>query len=154
MNKNTLITILVIIILVLGSYVLFKKTKSSENPNNNPPTNNQEEPAPQGIPNLIIITTPKSGGAVTSPLTVTGQARGNWYFEASFPIKIYDANDILLETAIAQAQGDWMTTEFVPFSAKINFIKPNTEAGYIVFEKDNPSGLPEFDNQFKMPIKF
>lgn len=154
MNKNTLITILIIIVLVLGTYVILNKTEKSTDIITNPLVNNQQEPAVQGIPDLITITTPKSGDTIMSPLTISGQARGNWYFEASFPVRIYDASGNELAVAIAQAQGDWMTTEFVPFTATLTFVKPNAGTGYIVFEKDNPSGLPEFDNQFKMPINF
>src|ERR1035437_820195 len=32
----------------------------------------------------------KAGDMVANPLEVSGEARGNWYFEASFPVKIYD----------------------------------------------------------------
>ena len=91
---------------------------------------------------------------VKSPLEISGEARGNWFFEASFPIKIYDANGVLLGTAIAQAQGDWMTEDFVPFKTTLIFSTPTTATGEIVFKKDNPSGLSENDAEFRIPVKF
>src|SRR6185436_1582043 len=48
---------------------------------------------------LIIVDTPKAGDKVKSPLVVKGKARGNWYFEASFPVRIEDKNGkVLIQT--------------------------------------------------------
>ena len=44
--------------------------------------------------------------------------------------------------------------EFVPFSINIEFNKPATERGWVVFEKDNPSGLPENADSLKIPVAF
>jgi hypothetical protein len=107
-----------------------------------------------GKTDLITVSKPAVKAIVHSPLTVTGQARGTWYFEASFPVKIYNANGVLLGSTIAQAQGDWMTTNFVPFTATLSFSTPNTSTGYIVLEKDNPSGLPQNDDQLVVPVRF
>jgi hypothetical protein len=104
--------------------------------------------------NKIRVSSPKIGETVTSPLTVTGSARGTWYFEASFPVKLLDANGKVLAIAPAQAQGDWMTEEFVPFSVTLTFAKPTTATGTLVLEKDNPSGLPEHDDSRTIPVKF
>ncbi|MDO8471150.1 MAG: Gmad2 immunoglobulin-like domain-containing protein [bacterium] len=103
---------------------------------------------------MVRVTVPEPDTVVRSPLIVTGEARGNWYFEASFPVKILDANGKQLGVGIAQAQGEWMTTNFVPFSATVNFSAPTTQTGTIVFQKDNPSGLPEHDAQVMIPIRF
>lgn len=103
---------------------------------------------------LIKVTSPLVGTTVTSPLVITGEARGNWFFEASFPIKLLDANGTMIATGFAQAEGDWMTEEFVPFRSEIQFMAPLTSSGTIVLEKDNPSGLPENDDSFVWPIEF
>ncbi|MDO8565496.1 MAG: Gmad2 immunoglobulin-like domain-containing protein [bacterium] len=92
---------------------------------------------------MIRVTAPTPGALVSSPLTITGEARGNWYFEASFPAKILDANGKLLGQMPIQAQGEWMTTEFVPFRASFTFATSTTPTGFLVLEKDNPSGLPQ-----------
>ena len=47
-----------------------------------------------------------------------------------------------------------MTENFIDFQGKIEFSQPSAESGYILFKKDNPSGLPEHDESFKMPVKF
>jgi hypothetical protein len=103
---------------------------------------------------LIRVTVPASGTLVQSPLVVQGEARGGWYFEASFPVKLLDANGKQIGIAPAQAEGEWMTTEFVPFKATITFTKPSTPTGTLVLEKDNPSGLPENADSITIPVRF
>lgn len=103
---------------------------------------------------FIIIEQPKSGDTISSPLVIKGEARGNWYFEASFPIKLIDANGKQLAVTTAQAKGDWMTTEFVPFEANLTFTTPTTESGTLILEKDNPSGLPQNADERRIPVKF
>lgn len=103
---------------------------------------------------IIRVATPGPGEEVTSPFTVKGEARGYWFFEASFPVKLLDGNGKEITVGIAQAQKEWMTTDFVPFSATLTFAKPSTEKGTLVFEKDNPSGLPEHADALRIPIVF
>ena len=103
---------------------------------------------------LAILDNPLAGSIITSPVTISGQARGEWFFEASFPIKIIDANNKILAMAPAQAQDDWLTDDFVPFKAIIDFSQPTTSTGFIILLKDNPSGLPEHDAEVKIPVQF
>lgn len=90
---------------------------------------------------------------VSSPLTITGRARGV-YFEGSFPIELVDGNGKTLVQGTAQAQGDWMTSEFVPFTATLTFAKPTTATGTLIFRNDNPSGLPENSIEYRIPVRF
>lgn len=101
----------------------------------------------------VKVTSPIPNQTIKSPLIVEGEAR-LWYFEGSFPIKILDANGKILGVSYVTAQGDWMTENFVPFKGEIEFTPSKTETGKIVFMKDNPSGLPEHDESFEMPINF
>ncbi len=103
---------------------------------------------------IIRLASPQAGQLVASPLEVTGEARGTWYFEASFPVKLLDANGTELAAVPAQAQSDWMTKNFVPFKAKLAFQTPATSTGTLVLKKDNPSGLPENDDELRVPVKF
>lgn len=108
------------------------------------------------VQDLIVSDFPRPGDIVSSPMVATGQARGNWFFEASFPISILDAEGEVIGTGYAEAQGEWMTTEFVPFqSIAIEFEEQEQGAeGTVVLHKDNPSGLPEHDNELRIPIVF
>lgn len=104
--------------------------------------------------NLIRVASPQPNASVRSPLTITGEARGNWYFEASFPIKILDADGRELGVHYAEAQGEWMTTNFVPFVSILNFATSTTPTGTLVLQKDNPSGLPQNDAEIRIPVRF
>lgn len=110
--------------------------------------------SPGVLSDLITVQSPAPDAIIASPLTVTGQARGNWYFEASFPVRLLDGNDVPIASAVAQAQGDWMTTNFVPFSAVLNYVGPVTQTGTLVLQKDNPSGDPQFDQELRIPVRF
>lgn len=103
---------------------------------------------------MIRVTAPVPDQKVESPLKVTGEARGNWYFEASFPLRLIDGNGKELGSVPAQAKGEWMTSEFVPFEAVLNFERPTTENGVLILEKDNPSGLAENAAEIRVPVKF
>ncbi len=108
--------------------------------------------SPRGV--TLRITSPAPGEVVTSPLVVTGEVPGPWYFEASFPIALVAADGTVLNKVPAQAEGDWITTEYVPFEATISFDAPEGDSGTLVFEKDNASGLPEHDDTARLPIRF
>lgn len=104
--------------------------------------------------NLIRVFSPKANEKISSPFLITGEARGTWYFEANFPIRLYDGEGKEVGLAVAQAKGDWMTENFVPFEARLIFLTPKTATGTLVFEKDNPSGLPENADELRMPVFF
>lgn len=110
---------------------------------------------------LITVTTPVPRGIVESPVMISGEARGNWYFEADFPIMITDWNGLIIAEGVASADDDWMTEDFVPFTATIEFENPYNDGdpdfmknGTLILQKDNPSGLPENDDALEIPIRF
>jgi hypothetical protein len=79
-----------------------------------------------------------------------------WYFEASFPIRLVDAKGNIILQTHAQAQGEWMTENFVPFTSTLTWSSTSTTAtsGVLIFMRDNPSGLPENDAEVRIPITF
>lgn len=104
---------------------------------------------------LIILTKPVTGEYISSPVTIEGKARGNWFFEASFPVVIVNWDGLIIGQGIAKAQSDWMTADYVPFSAEVEFTKQTVKNnGWIILRKDNPSGLPQNDDAFEVPIFF
>lgn len=107
--------------------------------------------------NLIRINTPRPNQTISNPLTITGEARGNWFFEASFPVVLTDWDGRIIAQGIAQAKSDWMTTDFVPFEAMLTFtVDKNaySNKGSLILRKDNPSGLPQNDDALEIPIVF
>lgn len=105
---------------------------------------------------LIVLDEPLVGAEVSSPLEITGKARGYWFFEASFPVIVVDWDGKIIGQGIAQSTSEWMTEEFVPFKATITFDVSSTVSnrGALILKKDNPSGLPENDNALEIPIFF
>jgi len=178
MSKKILIFL--IIIVVLGATACFIMFKPGEAPITD--INNFEECISAGYPvmesyprqcktpdgktftedigneveklDLIKIDNPRPNQAIESPLFIKGEARGFWFFEASFPVKLFDDNGFLLGVTPAQALGDWMTEDFVAFDATLPFAVPSTPKGRLVLEKDNPSGLPEHADELIIPIHF
>jgi len=105
--------------------------------------------------NNIFVTNPLANTEISSPIVIKGEAKGGWFFEASFPIFLTDWDGLIIAQGIAQAEGDWMTTDFVPFTATLNFTKPSYgTTGSLILKKDNPSGLPEFDDALEISVKF
>jgi len=104
--------------------------------------------------NLIRVTNPQPNQLIQNPLILKGETRGYWFFEASFPVKLLDGNGKEIGRGIAQALSEWMTENFVPFEATIQFQTPTTSKGKLILEKDNPSGLPENEDQLWVPIRF
>jgi len=113
-----------------------------------------ETTAKETISDQIRVTKPQPNQLVESPLMIEGEARGTWFFEATFPVKLLDANEDVIATYFAQAQGEWMTEDFVLFKAQLIFEKPVTDTGVLILEKDNPSGLTENDANIEIPVSF
>lgn len=108
---------------------------------------------------LIRVTSPLPQSTIDSPLKITGQARGNWFFEASAPVSLVNWDGLIIAQGIITAQGEWMTTDFVPFTGELTFTSPYKagdqdfmKRGAIIFQKDNPSGLPENDDALEYTI--
>lgn len=104
---------------------------------------------------LIRLDVIRPNTKIESPLLITGEARGKWFFEASFPVILTDWDGLIIAEGIAQAEGEWMTEDFVRFKAKLEFEKPTYKNnGALILKKDNPSGLPEFDDALEIPVIF
>ncbi len=107
------------------------------------------------ISDLIRIDKPVKGKTIESPLQITGEARGNWFFEATAPVELLDGNFQSLGISYIEVlNADWMTEDFVDFRGSIDFIKPDTKNGYLLLKKSNASGKPELDQILRIPVKF
>jgi len=105
---------------------------------------------------LIAVSAPLPGAAVSSTtLVASGQARGNWYFEASFPVVLTDWDGRIIAQSPARALSDWMTEGFVPFSVVLNYPpQPSGSRGFLILKNDNPSGDPGRDKSVEIPVIF
>jgi len=107
----------------------------------------------------IIVFSPTKDEVISSPLVITGKARGQWFFEASFPVALVNWDGLIIAKGLAEARNDWMTNEYVLFKAVLSFFNPAmeqdfTHRGALILKKDNPSGLPANDASLEIPVKF
>jgi hypothetical protein len=102
------------------------------------------------------ITSPALNGTVVSPVVAGGSVTGGgWFFKGTFPIRVVDADGTVLGVGQAvAAQGDWASTGTVLWSGIVTFKDPHSATGTILFSKDGPSGLPQNDGSFGLPIRF
>lgn len=145
-------TILIIAILAILAWV-FLRTEKAVAPVSE---ENTEIPASFTYVNssddIIIVNSPAPADTVGSNFEISGQARGYWYFEGSFPYEILDSNNEQLVLHFATAQGEWMTTEFVPFSFTASIPADYIGPATVVLHRDNPSDMPENDMSVSFPI--
>jgi len=118
------------------------------------PTDEVEVGTVQDKTDLIVLTSPLPGETIEFPLTISGRARGYWFFEASFPVALKDAKGNVFYETYAEADGDWMTEDFVDFTATLTPPLVNAGKGQIVLKHSNASGLPERDDQLVVPVTF
>ncbi|MDX1762346.1 MAG: Gmad2 immunoglobulin-like domain-containing protein, partial [Christiangramia sp.] len=111
-------------------------------------------PSKKDISELIKVEEPLPNLDVTSPLKIVGKARGYWFFEASAPIAILDKDFNKIAESYIEAEGEWMTEEFVYFTGSIEFDAPDDERGYLLFRRANPSGHKENERTYRIPILF
>lgn len=139
-----------------GDHCFRREIELFEQPN----TRNEDEVS-QNTHQLIRLTSPKDNQTITSPLQIKGEARGSWFFEATFPIVLTDWDGRIIAQHYAQADGEWMTEEFVPFTATLDFETPVNEIdpdfmrrGSLILQKSNASGLPEHDDAHEITIYY
>lgn len=97
----------------------------------------------------IVVNSPQANAVVTSPITVSGEAR---VFEGTVIIHVTTlSGDVLIEeiaTARAPDVGEWG-----PYSAKINYDFSSTKEGFVkVFSESARDGSVE--NLVEVPVKF
>lgn len=156
MNKvfYALVVLIAVIIAGIILIVLPGKTSAPTEPNGQTATTTPTGTATTTQPYADMIT-PGTPVVTATTLTINGKARGGWYFEASFPVELKNADGVTIALAPAQAQSDWMTSNFVPFSATLTYAaQPAGSKGTLILRNDNPSGLPENDKSVTIPVVF
>lgn len=156
--KKTLFFVGVLVIIVGFLWQVGLRMKDNDDVVEN---GNTEEPLKDFLnyKDLVILESPLPEEIVTSPLVIKGQARGTWFFEASFPVILADWDGRIIAQGIATATDDWMTEELVPFTASLEFENPEnigdfSRRGALILKKDNPSGLPEHDDALEITVYF
>lgn len=140
-----------------------KKENSIQNKDQNNKLEYNIEILEKEYAKTIIIEFPTTNQIISSPLIIKGRAKGNWFFEATFPVTLVDWDGRIIAESYVTAKDDWMTESFIPFEGKLEFKNPsfpNTDVdhfshrGTLIFRSANPSGLPEHQYYFELPIRF
>lgn len=100
----------------------------------------------------IVVLSPKPNQTISSPLSIEGKVKGSWFFEAVFSVRLLDEEGKELAQGNILAEGDWMTENYVNFKTELSFIAKKEGKGTLVFVKANPSGLPEQEEEFSVPV--
>jgi hypothetical protein len=103
--------------------------------------------------NGIRVNQPQNGQKVESPVLIKGEARGTWFFEASFPVWLQDGSGNKLAKGYVQAKENWMTEDYVPFEGKLSFGAVQANEGILILEKANPSGIEEQNESISINLK-
>jgi hypothetical protein len=154
-TQTGIVAALAIVIIIGGAYLAFFT------PHAQAPTVTQD-PAEQGqatytnaSENDIVVTLPFPGAVTGKEFSVIGKARGYWFFEASFPVYLYDeaGNELAVGLGSPEPEGtEWMTTEFVSFKATVTAPQSYIGKATLVLKRDNPSGEPQNDASVTIPI--
>lgn len=110
--------------------------------------------ASTGTETSLQILSPKSGEIIGSPLTISGSVNGDGWsgFEGQVgTVKLLDENGQELAFGILKATTEW-TSLPTQFEAILNFTSPKAQNGKLVFANENPSGLPEKNKTFALPV--
>lgn len=156
--KKRYIILLFLVIFIVIIIALMKSTQSLAPEGSLVPTGTPvtltPQPASPATHDKVEVTSPAPGSKITSPLAISGKAR-LWYFEGSFPIELTDDKGNIIAQKYVTAQGDWMTSEYVPFLGTLEFTVPaGVTHGYLILRKDNPSDDRRLDDEFSIPVTF
>lgn len=102
---------------------------------------------------LIHVYNLKPNETIQCGVKIKREVNGMWYFEGNFPNELVDGDSVTIAEGVVSADGRWMTEKFVPYSANIEF-STGKKSGYIVFRRNNASGLPRHDRMFYLPVNF
>lgn len=174
-NRKILIVLMIIFILILASMITLLYMRSYQgkwvcengqwvkygNPNQPMPDQScgKEEQdkideTEESAEEDIVVFSPEPNEKISSPLKISGEARGTWYFEGDFPIRLITDKGEELASGFATAQGEWMTEDFVPFESMLTFDTEKAKSGSLILIKDNPSDIRKYDDEITVPVKF
>jgi len=152
MKKRTVIPLLIVAVIATAAIAFSTLPQVTTAPTTQGPGATDTKPAT--LPDTILVNQPVPGSRITSPITIMGEARGNWYFEASAPVELKDSSGTVIAHGVIEAQGEWMTTSFVPFKGVLTFSAPITPTGTLILKNDNPSGDPKKQKILEIPVRF
>lgn len=161
MDKNkgiyVIFFLILLLILGLGTYYLY-----SQGVLFNPKTVIEEENEDSEKEEIIFrtekglvfdLTSPTPNSELGCDFILAGEMPREWFFENSFPYTIIVNEKEILKGAV-QGLADYTIEEMIPFSEKIICSEECKGEGEIILRNDNPSGLLENSDEYRIPVKF
>ena len=103
---------------------------------------------------VIRVFNPLPGSLVKSPILLEGIARGYWFPEGDFSVKIFDAMGKELGSQMAYATRGGAGEEFILFHATVVFMQSSMKEGVVILKKANPAGFTAMDDELRIPVRF
>lgn len=146
--KNTIAVIGIIVIVALFWIFAPHKTQA--------PVENEAVTVISEIGDVpVFITSPLPESIIESPLEISGSAPGYWFFEGDAPVLLTNWDGLIIAEGYITAQGNWMTEGMVEFSGSLQFDIPEYgDNGFLILQRDNPSGLPANDDAVEYQVFF
>lgn len=100
----------------------------------------------------IFVVLPKPGQKVTPSITVSGAARGDWFYRGVFWAEVVAPNgDVLVRNEIP-SKGNANTTGMLQFSSFVLVTSNYRGPATVVLINDNPVGHPIPDRSVSIPV--
>lgn len=160
MNKNRGIYIFLFVILLVllgyGAYSLYKQGVLFG------PRQNTKEEDVQEVKDIELKTKEGLTFTLSSPLPkselgctflLSGKMPREWFFENVFPYRI-EIEGVEVVRGLVQSHDDYTVKEMLTFSQELECIGKCLGNSEIILRRDNPSGLEENDDEYRIPVKF
>ncbi len=141
MRKEWIPIIIMGIIILVGLYFLmFVKAKPVQAPM---------------VETGLVVTGMKANDQISSPLKIKGYVNGGGWagFEGQVgTVKLLDNSGNEIASGVLTAVTDW-TKLPTNFESTITFSNSPSDQGTLLFSNENPSGMPDKDKHFSLPVK-
>jgi len=151
MKKNVLLVIILAVVIVILIAVLAWPINKAKAPSQKPAEN---IPPVTQIVEGIVVTSPKANDVVSSPIKIKGTTNaGGWSgFEGQVgTVQLLDYKGNKVAQGILTATTEW-TKPPVSFESTLTFQTKVTGPMTLLFSNENPSGIPDKDKKFGLPI--
>lgn len=152
MNKNKIITVMIVVfVLIVGIGLFVYGNLSKEkivytNDNQLPLIENKD--LIEGNKEDLVSFSISPNAKVRGILSYRGSVKGGYFFEGNILINILDLEKKVLKASNGIAKSDWMTIESVDFEGNIDFTDLPKGSAYFEIKQDDPS-----DGENGRPIK-
>ena len=157
MSSRGWITVIVILAILIGALAWLDYTTPPGGSHALQATTTAATPGQAASPSAApdtkaVVTKPTASSTVASTFDISGTAPNSWYFEATFPIQVRDADDDLIGSSQGRAQSDWTVEGPVAFTSTMTVDASYHGPATLILLKDNPSGNPENSDELTVPI--